>query len=265
MHPLSPSDVLELVARGHLVPPTEDEISDKSKRDAFSKGVAIAQTLWFVTQCVERGLGQLEITILEVMTLAYTFMTVAMYIAWWHKPLNINCAIRVPVEDIPAPETSGKISISERIVQGVIGKGDEYVDLHQCKGVPLFWAGEDSIDSTFVADVVAILAAMVFGAVHCIAWSTQLLSQLERDLWQWSVIAIITIPITLSIFFILSLVIYWIFDRVGKVVILALYAPIVIAYIAARLILIVLSFTSLRGLPLGAYQTTEWSAIIPHI
>lgn len=32
----------------------------------------------------------------EVMTLAYTVITVAMYAAWWHKPLNISCPVGVP-------------------------------------------------------------------------------------------------------------------------------------------------------------------------
>ncbi|KZP21841.1 hypothetical protein FIBSPDRAFT_740000, partial [Athelia psychrophila] len=95
LYPLSPANVIELVGRGHLVPPTADEIANQSKGDTLSKGVAIAQTMWFVVQCIARHAEHLTVTSLEVMTLAYTVMTLAMYAAWWAKPLNVSCAIRV--------------------------------------------------------------------------------------------------------------------------------------------------------------------------
>ncbi|KZP21884.1 hypothetical protein FIBSPDRAFT_825321, partial [Athelia psychrophila] len=95
MYPLSPENVIELVRRGHLVPPTADEIANQSKGDALSKGIAVAQTLWFVVQCIARRAERLPVTTLEIMTLAYTVMTVAMYAAWWDKPLNVSCAVRV--------------------------------------------------------------------------------------------------------------------------------------------------------------------------
>ncbi|KZP22449.1 hypothetical protein FIBSPDRAFT_664611, partial [Athelia psychrophila] len=95
LYPLSPAAVVELVRRGHLIPPTADEISNQSKGDALSKGVAIFQTLWFMLQCIARRAKHLPVTSLEVMMLAYTVITVAMYIAWWAKPLNVSCAVRV--------------------------------------------------------------------------------------------------------------------------------------------------------------------------
>ncbi|KZP07721.1 hypothetical protein FIBSPDRAFT_841008, partial [Athelia psychrophila] len=89
LFPLSPANVIELVRRGHLVPPTAAEISHRSKGDALSKGVAIAQTLWFVVECIARRAERLPVTSLEVMTLAYMVMSVAMYAAWWDKPFNV--------------------------------------------------------------------------------------------------------------------------------------------------------------------------------
>ncbi|KZP06529.1 hypothetical protein FIBSPDRAFT_804847, partial [Athelia psychrophila] len=78
--------ILKLVQSRSLVPPTSDELGDKSKSDALSKTIAVLQTLWFVAQCIARRIGNLAITNLEIMTLAYTVITVAMYAAWWHKP-----------------------------------------------------------------------------------------------------------------------------------------------------------------------------------
>ena len=135
LHPLSPDNAVELVGRGHLVPLTPEELANQSKGDALSKGVAILQTLWFVMQCIARGIEHLPVTNLEVMTLAYTVMTVAMYVVWWDKPLNINCAVRVPEEEINGKEEDKYGSSLEQIVIYVIGWQDRYVDLHKCTQV----------------------------------------------------------------------------------------------------------------------------------
>src|ERR1700685_1643987 len=95
IYPLNTAEVLALVREGTLVPPTEDELKDKSKGDALSKGFVIIQTLWFVVQCIARRIEHLPITKLEIMTLAYTVITIAMYGFWWHNPLNISCPARV--------------------------------------------------------------------------------------------------------------------------------------------------------------------------
>jgi hypothetical protein len=39
----------------------------------------------------------------------------------------------------------------------------------------------------------------------------------------------------------------------------------VVAYVVARITLLVLAFTSLRSLPPEAYQTVRWTTFIPHI
>ncbi|KAF7973369.1 hypothetical protein HWV62_15455 [Athelia sp. TMB] len=88
-------DVRTLVKSRTLVPPTLDELKDKSKGDTLSKTVAVIQTLWFIAQCITRRAQGMAITSLEIMTLAYTVITVAMYAAWWHKPLNVRCPVRV--------------------------------------------------------------------------------------------------------------------------------------------------------------------------
>lgn len=52
-----------------------------------------------------------------------------------------------------------------------------------------------------------------------------------------------------------------VFTFVGYV----LCTPVAIVYVAARLTLITLSFTSLKSLPFGAYQTVQWTTFVPHI
>ncbi|KAJ7700415.1 hypothetical protein B0H17DRAFT_925594, partial [Mycena rosella] len=64
-------------------------IMDKSKGDALSKGVALAQGLWFTTQCLARVHQHLPITELEIATLAFAVINIFIWGLWWKKPLDV--------------------------------------------------------------------------------------------------------------------------------------------------------------------------------
>ncbi|KAJ7133315.1 hypothetical protein C8R44DRAFT_611749, partial [Mycena epipterygia] len=71
------------------------DIMDKSKGDALSKGVALLQGLWFITQCIARVSQHLPVTQLEVATLAFAIVTIFIWSLWWAKPLDIQQPILV--------------------------------------------------------------------------------------------------------------------------------------------------------------------------
>ena len=98
-HVLLLPEVMELVRDGTLVAPLDDDIWALSKAGIFSKACALFQTLWFVVQCLARALQHLPLAQLEVATLAYTTMTVSMYLFWWNKPLRIDRPFRVQWHD----------------------------------------------------------------------------------------------------------------------------------------------------------------------
>ncbi|KAF7974338.1 hypothetical protein HWV62_12396 [Athelia sp. TMB] len=267
-YPLSPKVVLELVRRGHLVAPTSDELANQSKGDALSKGVAIVQTLWFVMQCIARRIEHLPVTSLEVMTLAYTVITVAMYIVWWHKPLNISCAVRVPEQEIEEKEVDKYTSIGERFGVYIIGNQDSYVDLRECRRVPTFWAGDRNGGDAIIADIIALLVAMAFGAVHCIAWSDGFRTPLEQQLWRASTVTVVAVPPALAAVLVAAMLVEHIFALSNELItigIVSFYVPLALMYVAARLALIIISFTSLSMLPVAAYQTVQWTTFVPHI
>ncbi|KAF7969708.1 hypothetical protein HWV62_26168 [Athelia sp. TMB] len=192
IHPLDPDEVVKLVRDGRLVPPTADELSNQSNGDVLSKSIAVLQTVWFVVQCIARLVGDLPLTNLEVMTLAYTVMTVAMYVAWWDKPLNVSCAIRVPGVRVEGKAKHRPIWVM--ISFYIIGGQDGNMNLDYLQRVPTFWAGNAETDDFIKADIIALLVAMAFGAVHCIAWSYAFRSRAELLMWRASAIAIIAIP-----------------------------------------------------------------------
>ena len=264
-HPLSPANVIELVSRGHLVPPSPEELANQSKGDALSKAVAIVQALWFVTQCIARRVERLPMTNLEVMTLAYTAITVAMYAVWWYKPLNIGCAVRVPEETMKEEPVQKYGSTAGRIIAYVMGCQDKYVDLTDelHPRVPTFWAGCRGTDE-YRADAIALWVAIVFGAIHCIAWTGTFPSHIEQQLWRASALAITTVPAVIVVGSQLSRA-FSDAHILFYIMIAVILVPLVLIYIVARLVLIIISITSLTMLPVAVYQTVRWTIHVPHI
>ncbi|KAJ6459565.1 hypothetical protein C8R45DRAFT_879709, partial [Mycena sanguinolenta] len=73
----------------------EEDILDRSKGDALSKGVALLQGLWFVMQCLARVHQRLIVTELEVATLAFAIVNIFIWLLWWNKPLDVHRPIVV--------------------------------------------------------------------------------------------------------------------------------------------------------------------------
>ncbi|KAJ7059200.1 hypothetical protein C8F01DRAFT_1254884 [Mycena amicta] len=76
---------------------TEAAIQDKSKGDAFSKGIAFFQGLWFVMQCITRTAQHLPLTELEVATLAFAVVNIFTWLLWWCKPLDVRDPLVIEV------------------------------------------------------------------------------------------------------------------------------------------------------------------------
>lgn len=78
-----------------IVAPTEAELKDKGKSDGLTKLIVLVQTLWFVIQCIARGLRDLPLTELEIVTLAYAMLNFFTFVFWWDKLRNVECPIRL--------------------------------------------------------------------------------------------------------------------------------------------------------------------------
>ncbi|KAI0059877.1 hypothetical protein BV25DRAFT_1918235 [Artomyces pyxidatus] len=262
-HPLSRDDVVELVMSGDLVPPTNEEIRNWSQSDVLSKGLAITQTLWFVTQAIARHIEGLAISQLELVTLAYTTITVGMYLAWWHKPQNVGGPVRIAVRKLPEPASPVEEDAWYiRSFAVIAGWQDNLADLRKERRVPTFYGGgTNNVSNSIYSDALALFAAGTFGAIHCAAWHYTFPSHAEQFIWRASSFAITVLPDAMLFPIVLhksNIVVAW-----GGVIpfIFALCAPI---YIAARLLLLALSFTTLRSLPPEAYRAIEWTTQIPH-
>jgi len=90
---------------------TEEDITDKSKGDALSKLIFILQSTWFILQCVARRVQGLNLTHLELTTLALASLNGITFALWWDKPLGAQAIVRVYM--------NRKLTDSERVPQKV--------------------------------------------------------------------------------------------------------------------------------------------------
>ena len=128
---LEAKELEELSEAGRIEWPTitEDEIADRSKGDYLSKTIVLFQTTWFIAQCIARGVYGLDVTELEVVTLAFATLTSAIYYFWWDKPLDVRCSIPVKLLKGRLEEMQDNVvkeDASSRIISPDQGKeGDE--------------------------------------------------------------------------------------------------------------------------------------------
>jgi len=74
---------------------TEEEITNWSKGDALSKLIFILQSTWFILQCVGRRVQDLNLTQLELTTLALASLNGITFALWWDKPLGARAIVRI--------------------------------------------------------------------------------------------------------------------------------------------------------------------------
>jgi hypothetical protein len=69
---------------------SREGIRDKSKANGLAKFLVCVQAIWFIAQTVGRLATDLPISLLEMNTLLHAFCCLFIYLAWWHKPLDIE-------------------------------------------------------------------------------------------------------------------------------------------------------------------------------
>jgi len=157
----------------------------------------------------------------------------------------------------------------------VMGTGDD--DTEQgSERVGTFHSGKLQRGEYACAVFVAGLSAVIFGAVHCIAWSFEFPTPTEHLLWRISSLATTCVPALLLAMHWLgfyfedllethmaedSSLVKWL----SGVVLVVVYISLSILYVLGRVALLVMAFMSLRSLPPDAYRTVHWTNFIPHI
>ena len=132
--------------------------------------------------------------------------------------------------------------------------------------VPIFYSPWDHRDTNrrqfFVIRVsFPICIALIFGGIHCIAWSFQFPSPQEQLAWRISAAFISAEPILFGLLIILDNCRVTILSICIK----ALFISVSVMYVVARIVLLVLPCMTLRALPASALIQIQWTSLIPHI
>jgi hypothetical protein len=272
-HPLDFAD-LSIRALAYISP-SETELKDKGKADVLAKAITLAQTLWFVVQCIARGFEHLPLTEIEVVTVAYTMVNVFIYYFWWNKPKDVECPVRVYKTLESGPVKSGGQARWAPEVLGIIptinvylaGRQDHFFRLNKERQVPMFWSGKPGDKVEAHAMLCASIIGIAFGATHFIAWNSEFPSDIELLLWRISCIAITAVPLILAVFCVnleLNLRDKW-WGELVVGVIGALTEPALLLYLFSRIASLVIAFTTLRAIPVDAVKTVDWTTFIPHL
>ncbi|KAJ7831567.1 hypothetical protein B0H13DRAFT_2679313 [Mycena leptocephala] len=243
-----------------------EDIMDKSKGDALSKGLAIVQGLWFTTQCVARVHQHLAVTELEVATLAFAVVNIFIWFLWWNKPLDVQRQIVVgpAKQSNTQPISPIRMPWWKRFFSVIMGFGVDDCNPLSSTSVSSFWSLPidelDSIQDRFLPFTIEGLVGTVFGAIHCAAWNADFPTTAEKWMWRSCSSLIVAIPVII----ILAVVLLGLTNLQLGDEMIGLGAVILI-YVIARLILILLPLVALRSLPSGVFVDVNWSRYIPHL
>ena len=288
----------KVICRPHL---TSREIWDKSKADKFVKLLACVQIGWLSVEYIARATQRLPISVLEVATVGFAMRSIATFALRFHKPNDIATPTIIPIDltltelleklkcprdfvwqDTPLDSVDFTNAVnSPSFVSHIIlkaprwpGRG-RYVGSAKRIRNDVFGLKYSKLDQIFVGSI-----WLGYSAIHIAAWNFEFPSQTERTLWR-----------VCSLIMSGSMVVVWIFGN-RKFFLLVGYimpskrkqmekisnerrqvAPIQIAlgglagiaYLVARMCLIVQALMSLRALPAGVFETVRWSEFLPYV
>ncbi|KAG1732851.1 uncharacterized protein EDB91DRAFT_1057885 [Suillus paluster] len=295
-HILLPNQLLSLVEDGSIDLPrlTAKQIHDRSKGNAISKGLIVLQVASFILQLISRGIYHLEITLFEVGTLAFAVLNFITYAVWWNKPLDVQCSHPVYWKSTKAK--LAEVSFDGYIYASINSTAADYVLLSVSeRDLPLSLeiiavslldstvrlAGFDTtspqrlrvaaLDGDIKLDpresdvltFAGFVMGTTFGAIHCAAWLYPFPTYPEQVLWRAS-----AIYITFAQWF--HLLVYLLFipktdkKKTLRLVFIAFF-PGIVSYIAARSILFILMFTTLRSLHADIFKAVSWANLVPHL
>ncbi|KAJ7311430.1 hypothetical protein DFH08DRAFT_943778 [Mycena albidolilacea] len=235
----------------------EEDIMDRSKGDALSKGVALAQV--------------------------FAVVNIFIWLLWWNKPLDVERPVLVgPAKElrVDEPETT-YLKLVDRFIGVLTGhysdKARNPISFTTALAVPPFWSTEINPDDDFpfrVSLFIESLVRLIFGAIHCAAWNANFPSVNEKWMWRACSLLVAAFPPVMAFLPLSSYLFSRIFPDLSEkywpqqtIDTLAVGITVALSpfYILACLFLIVLPFTTLHTLPSGSFLDVNWSVYIPHL
>jgi hypothetical protein len=281
----------------------DDDIADKSKADGFARALTAVQIIWFTLQCIGRWIQGLGLTTLELSTVAFILCSINMQFFWYRKPYDVRSPIilqtqhtissillnagvaacrpysRTPLDFIkPPPDDKSLIAPFWFGVDSVFHRPEDggrrpIRCFGNNKTMPP--AGISNNERLY-----GIFLELLYFGLHFLGVLCEFPSPAERQLW---IAANATLTALLMVYMLAIYVGHKVqakfgllmFDKETKSILelieimpswlkIAIHAPFIGLYIAARAYTLFESFYGLRALPVKLYLCVEWSNFLPH-
>ncbi|RXW20438.1 hypothetical protein EST38_g5427 [Candolleomyces aberdarensis] len=184
------------------LPDRDMEISDRSKGDVVTKGLTLLQTTWFIVQLGVRKMQNINVTLLEILTLAYAIMNLFVYIFWWDKPLNVQSPIVInltlveskAVDPLGSPpdelENQPVLPASppQTSIEGSDPPSQTGLEAKPGKAGNIFIRYRHDLEPTPRMNVIAFIVLLallgISGGIYYIAWEFTFPLPVGRTLWR---------------------------------------------------------------------------------
>jgi hypothetical protein len=302
--PVDAHQLFYMVENYHLQYPDVQErtIEDRNKADGFARAITLAQIVWFLVQSLGRWMQSLDLSTIELSTLAFIFCTLNTFYFWRHKPLDVVTPIvlscSVPIEEIVAKAGKGSLNSYSQtpldFVKPPVSRSSLCAPFWFGIKIVVDWRQRDeslpirSFENSRTTPprgittgdlLFAIVFSFSYFGIHLAGWNFIFPSRTEQTLWRISSLALLGLLV-----FYLAAVVFgtvaagWIartfFDNDKETTILGVgsllsrrtailfHAPVVAAYALARAYIIVEGFVSLRTLSFTAFASVDWSKFV---
>jgi hypothetical protein len=161
---------------------SEEELRDQSKGDTLVKGLTMAQSLHLIIQLIVRHLNHQPSSQLEVVVVvAFSICSFITYLALLSKPQDVQTPRYIKAKYYPNDEqilALAHISPQRLWRNGLLGTRSYAVPNLSCHYNETMGRGIDFVGGT-------ILASIVFGSLHCIAWDFSFPTNVENFCGGW--------------------------------------------------------------------------------
>ncbi|RYC58988.1 hypothetical protein CHU98_g7219 [Xylaria longipes] len=246
---------------------SKEDIEDKSKGDVLVKLWTLLQIVWLIVELIVRKVSGLSSSQLEITALSFSVCASITYLLLLPKPKDVMIPERILTNrPLNNEDKRAILSLQEFPYFGnalfLAGKSkpQETVPNDVYNTQLVLWRYKSlRIWEMAVEDMGFMLGAIVFGAVHVLAWNFEFPSPVEQTLWRvTSVATAVIIPFYYAGTLLITLI------NAPKWVDIAYSITMYVLYIIARLFIIVEVLRSLGYLHPDAFVTT-WSGSIPHL
>ena len=298
--PVNSAQLLYLIRNGYIPYPiaTDIEIAQKGKEDNIQRFLTVVQLSWFVIQIISRAILRLPVTTLEVATLGLVFCSGFTFSLWASKPLNAedNIVISSPtrISDILVEAgPDARRPYDETPLDFIEPQSFPWLTAvlrlpfrlgPRERPLPRFTNDKVLVSKLSHERITFFIVTVCYACLHLIAWGFHFPTQEERIVWR----VLCIVMVVCAVMFVADGVCHdgdgkgrwrrWclaLFPRAptstegsGPFTLIWRYAWLmgpVTLFNVSRIYIVVECFLSLRALPSGAYDSIEWTNILPHI